>query len=68
MVEKLLTEIKTLNQWLSIAKYFSILCEASPKAVIRRLDDEWTNATGLVEVFSRDKGDRLFNIKLYMSF
>lgn len=68
VVEKLLTEIKTLNQWLSIAKYFSILCEASPKAVIRRLDDEWTNATGLVEVFSRDKGDRLFGTNYYTHF
>lgn len=68
VVEKILTEINSRNQWLSIAGYFSILCEASPKAIIRRLDDEWVNDTGLVEVFSKEKGDTLFGKNYYTHF
>lgn len=65
IVEKILAEIKSQNQWLSIAGYFPILCEASPKAVMQRLDDEWINATGLIEAFSKDTGDILFNKNYY---
>lgn len=68
LVEKILAEIKSLNQWLSIAGYFSILCEASPEAVIQRLDAEWTNSTGLVEVFSKDSGEVLFGKNYYTHF
>lgn len=67
-VEKILAEIKSLNQWLSVAEYFSILCEASPKAVMQRLDAEWENSTGLVEVFSKDSGDVLFSKNYYTNF
>ena len=68
IVEKILEEITTLNQWLSIAGYFSLLCEASPKAVMHRLDDEWKNPTGLIEVFSKEKGDAFFSKNYYTHF
>lgn len=68
VVEKILAEITSLNQWLSIAGYFSILCEASPKAVMHRLDDEWANPTGLIEVFSKENGDAFFSKNYYTHF
>lgn len=68
VVERILVEIKSLNQWLSIAGYFSLLCEASPKAVIHRLDNEWIEPTGLIEVFSKKEGDRIFSKSYYTHF
>ncbi len=68
VVEKILAEIKSLNQWLSISGYFSILCEASPKAVINRLEEEWMNPTGLIKVFSKGNGDILFGKNYYTHF
>lgn len=68
VVEKILAGITSLNQWLSIAGYFSILCEASPKAVMHRLDDEWANPTGLIEVFSKENGDSFLSKNYYTHF
>lgn len=67
VVEKILAEITTRNQWFSISGYFPILCEASPKSVMKRLDDEWTNPTGLVDVFSKEEGG-LFSKNYYTHF
>ena len=68
IVAEILKSIKSLNQWLSIAQYFSTLCEASPKAVIQRLDCEWDNDTGLIGVFLRPKEDFLFHKNYYTHF
>lgn len=68
IVGKILGEIKSQKQWLSIATYFSILCEASPKAITSKLDDEWTNSTGLIEVFAKDEGNSPFSKNYYTHF
>lgn len=51
IITEILSVITTKKQWLSIAKLFPILCEASPRAVTNRLDEEWEKETGLKEVF-----------------
>ncbi|MBR2409001.1 MAG: hypothetical protein IKB07_08655 [Lachnospiraceae bacterium] len=68
VVEKILSEIKSKNQWLSIAGYFTVLCEASPNAVSRRLDEEWSNDTGLVGVFKRQEDNGIFSKNYYTHF
>lgn len=59
IVTKILENIKSNKQWLSIAKFFPILCEASPVAVEKRLDEEWNNETGLKELFTEQNDDSL---------
>lgn len=68
VVDKILANIMNVNQWLSIAGYFRLICEISPNAVIRRLDNEWTHPTGLIEVFKKDEGKSLFGKNYYVSF
>lgn len=51
IVENIMSNIAGKNQWLSIATFFPILCEASPYAVTTRLDEEWERETGLKEIF-----------------
>ena len=58
IIEAVLNDISSIKQWLSIAELFTILCEASPKAVTKRLEKEWQEDTGLKDVFlkAEDRG------------
>ena len=64
VVLKLLNAIQKKEQWMAIAKYFSILCEAAPKIVLDRMNQEWSNSTGLIELF-KDKDDSTFGRNYY---
>lgn len=59
VVKKILNSIKTKEDWGYISQYITDLCEASPKAVIERLENELHNSTGLVDLFSAEYGDTL---------
>lgn len=68
IVEEILNDISSTVQWLSIAEFFEILCEASPKAVIKRLDKEWQKETGLKEVFLKAEDTGLLARNDYTHF
>lgn len=51
IVKTLLNNIDSVQYWGYIAQFFTDLCEASPKAVIERLEHEKKNPTGLKELF-----------------
>lgn len=64
VVLKLLNAIQRKEQWMAIAKYFPILCEAAPKIVLTRLNQEWNTSTGLIELF-KDRDDSTFGRNYY---
>ncbi|MBO5192183.1 MAG: hypothetical protein J6C22_14435 [Bacteroides sp.] len=68
IVERILREIKSQDQWFSIANFFPAFCEASPKAVIRRLDMEWGNDTGLLGVFLKGEESGIFSKNYYTHY
>lgn len=51
IVKDILENINSVQYWGYIAQFFTDLCEASPKSVIKRLEDEMKNPTGLKEIF-----------------
>ncbi len=68
IIEAVLNDISSVKQWLSIAELFTILCEASPKAVTKRLDKEWQQETGLKDVFLKAEDRGLFSRNDYIHF
>lgn len=68
IIEAVLNDISSSNQWLSIAEFFPLLCEASPKAVTKRLDKEWQEESGLKEVFFKAEGRGAFSRNDYIYF
>lgn len=65
VVTDILDNVKTTKQWLSLAKLFPILCEASPSAIEKRLDAEWERETGLKEVFTEASKEAFFSSSEY---
>lgn len=65
LVESVFEQIGNVKQWLSIAPYFSEICEASPQIIQQRLESEWKHPTGLLEIFKEDSGDVMFGSHLY---
>lgn len=57
VVERVLETITTKERWGYISQYITDLCEASPKAVMQKLENEFLNPTGLVELFGVNDGD-----------
>lgn len=53
-VEEILSGIKTTNEWNCIANHMVALCEASPKAIISRLQDGLHDNSGLLDLFVED--------------
>lgn len=51
IVKDILDSINSVQYWGYIAQFFTDLCEASPKSVVERLEDEMKNPTGLKELF-----------------
>lgn len=64
VVLKLLDAIQRKEQWMAIAKYFPLLCEAAPQIVLERLNQEWNTSTGLIELF-KDRDDSTFGRNYY---
>ncbi|MBE6119217.1 MAG: hypothetical protein E7189_02070 [Erysipelotrichaceae bacterium] len=68
VVKDILDNLQNKRQWLSISRYFSLLCEASPMAIMKRLDDEWDNNTGLTEIFSEVGNNGMLSTNDYTYF
>lgn len=52
IIKEILDTIRSLELWGYFSQFFTDLCEASPKAVIERLENEVKNPTGLKELFN----------------
>ncbi len=48
-----------------MSQYFTELCEASPKAILEKLEKELTEPTGMLELFSANSGDFLTGHNYY---
>lgn len=59
VVEKILETISTKERWGYISQYITDLCEASPKSVMKKLENELINSTGLIDLFRVNDGDIL---------
>lgn len=57
IVKEILKTINTTKRWGYISQYMPELCEASPKAVIERLEKELESPSGLKELFEANDGD-----------
>lgn len=57
VVRNILHTIDSKKRWNYIAQYITDLCEASPKAVLERLEAEWQQPTGMLELFRENDGD-----------
>lgn len=57
IIKEILETIDTTKRWGYIAQYMPELCEASPKAVIERLEKELESPSGLKELFETNDGD-----------
>ena len=57
VVQKVLDKITSKEGWGYISQYLTDLCEASPKSVLKRLEDELQNPQGMLEMFAATDGD-----------
>lgn len=57
IIKEILETINTTKRWGYISQYMPELCEASPKAVIERLEKELESPSGLKELFEANDGD-----------
>lgn len=65
IIEKVLETINTKERWGYISQYMTELCEASPKAVIEKLEQEIDSPSGLKELFETKDGDFLTSRHYY---
>ena len=65
VVRGILDTITNTKRWGYISQYLTDLCEASPKAVIEKLEDELTNPQGMKELFEVNDGDALMGMHYY---
>lgn len=64
---KILDYIGTEQQWSYISTFWTDLCEVSPKAVLVRLDREFAQPTGLMDLFENQNSDLLFGRNAYIN-
>lgn len=57
VVKKILDTITSKERWAYISQYIVDLCEASPKAVMEKLENEFLNPTELKDLFCVNDGD-----------
>lgn len=65
IIRKLLKSIDTKERWAYISQYFTDLCEASPDAVLERLESELKTPTGMIDIFSSSNAHPLFGSNYY---
>lgn len=57
VVREILDTITSKDKWAYISQYIMLLCEASPKAVLEKLENEFKHPSGLKELFEANSGD-----------
>lgn len=66
LVEKILKNIKTDKQWNFISNFWGELCEISPEAIIKRIENEWNEDTGLLSLFQNESSNFLSEKNYYI--
>lgn len=67
LVSQILSYVQSEKQWSYIASFWSELCEISPMAVLDRLEKEFEEPTGLMELFENQTSDFLFGRNAYVN-
>lgn len=67
IIKKVFDTITSKERWGYVSQYFTDLCEASPSAIIERLEEEVNNPTGMKEVFSDNQGDLITGRNYYIN-
>lgn len=65
VVKRVLDTINSKERWGYISQYICDLCEASPESVLRKLESELEEPTGLLELFDEKQGDFLTSRNYY---
>lgn len=65
VISNVLVTINSKERWGYIAQYFTDLCEAAPEIVLKRLEDELVNETGMKELFGINDGDFIMGRHYY---
>nr|WP_302416684.1 serine protease [uncultured Romboutsia sp.] len=65
LVKQILDTVDSMERWGYMSQFFIELCEASPKAVIDKLEEEIKNPTGLRELFNNNSGEIIFGSNYY---
>ncbi len=50
VVTEIIAHVNDEKQWKYISKFFTELCELSPSVILKRLENEWSNPTGLLSL------------------
>ena len=66
LVEDILKYVKTKKQWIYISKIWLELCEISPVSVVKRIEDEWDENTGLLSLFQDQSNEFIFEGNPYI--
>lgn len=66
LVKKILGYIDTEKQWVYISKFWRELCEISPDIVLKRLEKELEQNTGLLDLFKNQSKDIFFGKNAYV--
>lgn len=67
LVEDILKLVKTEKQWIYISKFWTELCEISPISVIKKIEHELVESTGLFSLFQNQSSDFLFGRNSYIN-
>lgn len=67
LVTKILECVKTEKQWIYISRFWTELCEISPKAVLERIEQELINNTGLLSLFQNQSSDIFLGRNFYVN-
>ena len=57
IVKYVFESITSSDKWAYISQYITLLCEASPKSVLEKLENEFENPSGLKELFESNSND-----------
>ena len=66
LIETILKDIKTDKQWIYISNFWRELCELSPISVMKRIESEWDDDTGLLSLFQNQTNDLFFERNPYI--
>lgn len=66
LIETILKDIKTDKQWIYISNFWRELCEISPTSVMKRIENEWDDDSGLLSLFQNQTNDLFFERNPYI--
>lgn len=66
LIETILKDIKTDKQWIYISNFWRELCEISPTSVMKRIESEWNDHSGLLSLFQNQTNDSFFERNPYI--